>query len=151
MTRTRIATVAAVLVAVSFGAVGCGDDDSDSFKEDYNTAVKPLSEMNGDIGGSIKGESDRSNQTIANQFDKLADKAAQTRSNLQALEPPEDAKSAFDELLAALKDGTDDLRAVAEAAKDSDPAAATKASEDLKESGEEIDKAEKALQKAVDG
>ena len=150
MTRTRIAAVALVLVAVSFGAVGCGGDDSDSFKEDYNTAVKPLSELNEDIGGSI-GASDKSNQAIAKQFDKLADKAAETRSNLQALEPPEDAKNAFDDLLAALKDGTDDLRAVAEAARDSDPAAATKASKDLTESGQEIQKAETALQKAVDG
>ena len=150
MTRTRIAAVALVLVAVSFGAVGCGGDDSDSFKEDYNTAVKPLSELNEDIGGSI-GASDKSNQAIAKQFDKLADKAAETRSNLRALEPPEDAKSAFDDLIAALKDGTDDLRAVAEAARDSDPAAATKASKDLTESGQEIQKAETALQKAVDG
>jgi hypothetical protein len=151
MTRTRIAAVALVLVAVSFGAVGCGGDDSDSFKEDYNTAVKPLSELNEDIGGSIGGSSDKSNQAIAKQFDKLADKAAETRSNLRALEPPEDAKSAFDDLLAALKDGTDDLRAVAEAARDSDPAAATKASQDLTQSGQEIQKAETALQKAVDG
>ena len=54
-------------------------------------------------------------------------------------------------MLAALKTGVADLRAVADAATSNDPAAATKAVADLSESGAEITKAEDALKDAVDG
>ncbi len=77
-------------------------------------------------------------------------KTQQTRDNLTELEPPEDAKEAYDELLAALEQGTDDLRAVAEAAKDADPAAAREARDSLQESAEDIQQAETRLQDAVD-
>ena len=130
-------------------AAGGGDDES--FKEDYNTAVKPLTELNSDIGESLGGAGEQSNETIAKEFDKLASKAQQTRDNLADLEPPEDAKDEFDSLVSALQDGTDDLKAVAEAAKSGNPTAAQRAAQDLVESGTEIQKAETALQNAVDG
>ena len=123
MIRTRIAAFAA-LAALSFGAIACGGDDADAFKEEYNAAVKPLSEANSDVSGAISGEKDQSNAVIAKDFQGLAQRTQQTRDNLAALDPPEDAKDAYDDLLSALKKGTSDLRAVAEAAKDSDPVAA---------------------------
>ena len=149
-TTARV-TLAVFALAAGSGFTACGDDDADAFKEDYNAAVKPLSELNDDIGGSIGSAPGKSNEAIAKEFDQLADKAQETRRNLADLEPPEDAKDAYDELLTALEGGTDDLRAVAEAARDSDPQAAARASEDLVEAGEEIKQAETALQRAVDG
>ena len=77
--------------------------------------------------------------------------ACDFRDNLAELEPPEDAKDSFDELLSSLQDGTDDLRAIATAAREGDPAAARQATQDLQASGQEIQKAETALQEAVDG
>ena len=91
------------------------------------------------------------NDAIATQFDKLADKAQQARDNLAELDPPEDAKESFDKLLSSLQDGTDDLRAVASAAKEGDPQEARQAAQDLVSSGQEIQKAETALQMDVDG
>jgi hypothetical protein len=151
MIRTRIAVFAVLAAALSFGAVACGDDDADAFKEDYNAAVKPLSEANSDVSGAISGEADQSNAAIAKDFEGLAQKTRQTRDNLAALDPPEDAKDAYDDLLSALKQGTADLRAVAEAAKDSDPVAARTARDSLESSAEDIQKAEARLQRAVDG
>ena len=135
MNGTRLAAVLALGCALSIGFPACGEDEDNAFKEDYNAAVKPLSELNADIGSSIGGAAGQSNDAIATKFDQL----------------PEDAKESFDELLSSLQKGTDDLRAVATAAKDGDPAAARQATEDLVASGEEIQKAETELQEAVDG
>lgn len=151
MLRTLSAALAALMIVASFALVACGGSEDNQFKEDYNEAVRPLSELNSDIGNSIGTAAGKSNNELANEFNKLADKAQQTRDNLSELDPPDDAKEEFDKLLSSLQDGTDDLKAVAQAAKDGDPQAAAKASQDLVQSGTEIQKAETALQQAVDG
>ena len=151
MNRTRAAALAAMTLAIALPAAACGGgDDSDEFREDYNAAVENLSKVNDDIG-QAGGDAGESNQQIANKFDEIADTAEQTRTDLAALEPPEDAKEEFDQLLAALKKGVADLRAVADAATSNDPAATAQAVSDLSESGAEITKAEAALKDAVDG
>ena len=101
MNRTRAAALAAMTLAIALPAAACvGGDDADEFRADYNAAVENLSKVNDDIGqaGGAAGES---NQQIAKKFDEIADTAEQTRTDLAALEPPEDAKEEFDELLAA--------------------------------------------------
>jgi methyl-accepting chemotaxis protein len=151
MMRTRLAATLAFACALSAGFAACGEDENNAFKEDYNAAVKPLSELNADIGSELSAAGGKSNDAIAKKFNELADKAQTARDNLADLEPPEDAKDSFDELLSSLQDGTDDLRAIATAARDGDPAAARQATQDLQASGREIQKAETALQEAVDG
>jgi hypothetical protein len=152
MFRTRPVAITVVALAVSLPVAACGGgEDEESFKEDYNAAVKPLTELNSDIGDSLGGAGGQSNEAIAKEFDKLASKAQETRDNLADLEPPEEAKQAFDDLVSALQDGTDDLKAVAEAAKSGNPTQAQRAAQDLVKSGTEIQEAETALQKAVDG
>jgi hypothetical protein len=151
MTRTRLAATVLLTCALWLPVSACGESEETEFKEDYNAAVKPLSELNTDIGSSIGGASGRSNDAIAKEFEQLADKAQQTRNNLADLEPPDGAQESFDELLSSLKKGTEDLRAVAQAAKDGDPAAARQASEALVSSGRAIQQAETELQDAVDG
>ncbi len=151
MTWTRLVATFAVACALPLSVAACGESEDNEFKDDYNTAVKPLSDLNADIGNSIGGAAGKSNDKIANEFEKLASKAQETRDNLSELEPPDDAKESFDKLLASLEQGTDDLRAVAQAAKEGDPAAARDASQDLINSGQAIQQAETELQKAVDG
>jgi methyl-accepting chemotaxis protein len=151
MTRTRLAAAVVLLCAVSLPVLACGESEETEFKEDYNAAVKPLRELNPNVGSSIGGAPGRSNDAIAREFDRLADKAQRTHDNLADLEPPERARESFDELLSSLGQGTDDLRAVAQAAKEGDPAAARQASKALVSSGKAIEKAETELQEAVDG
>jgi methyl-accepting chemotaxis protein len=147
MRRTRAAAILASAVALV--AVGCGDD-TDQFREDYNAAVDRLSEINSDIAAA-GGDSGQTNSEIAEQFDEIAETAQQTRDELADLEPPEDAREEFDDLLGALEDGVADLRKVADAVKANDADATRQAVEDLTKSGEEISAAEDALKNAVDG
>jgi hypothetical protein len=151
MNRTCLAAMLSLACFLGVAFTACGEDEDNAFKEDYNAAVKPLSELNADIGNSIRSASGKSNDAIAREFQQLATKAQRARDNLAKLEPPEDAKGSFDELLSSLQQGTDDLRAVAAAAREGDPAAARQAADDLVASGQEINKAETALQSDVDG
>jgi hypothetical protein len=151
MNRSRLIAVCLAALTVALPAVGCGGDDSDQFREDYNAAVDKLSRINSDIGSAAGGAAGQSNDAIAKEFDKIANTAEQTRSDLADLDPPDDAKEEFDALLSSLEQGVDDLRAVANAAKDNNPAEANKAVQDLARTGQEITDAENALKKAVDG
>ena len=151
MNGSRLTAVCLAALAVVLPAAGCGGDDSDQFREDYNAAVERLSSINSDIGSAAGGAAGQSNDAIAREFDKIADTAEQTRSDLAELDPPDDAKEEFDALLASLEQGVDDLRAVASAAKSDNPAEANEAVRDLARTGKEITEAENALKKAVDG
>jgi ribosomal protein L29 len=151
MNGSRLTAVCLAALSVVLPAAGCGGDDSDQFREDYNAAVERLSSINSDIGSAAGGAAGQSNDAIAREFDKIADTAEQTRSDLAELDPPDDAKEEFDTLLASLERGVDDLRAVASAAKSDNPAEANEAVRDLARTGREITEAENALKKAVDG
>jgi ribosomal protein L29 len=151
MNGSRLTAVCLAALALVLPAAACGGDDSDQFREDYNAAVERLSSINSDIGSAAGGAAGQSNDAIAREFDKIADTAEQTRSDLAELDPPDDAKEEFDTLLASLERGVDDLRAVASAAKSDNPAEANEAVRDLARTGREITEAENALKKAVDG
>src|SRR5688572_10130259 len=72
MFRTRPVAITVVALAVSLPVAACGGgEDEESFKEDYNAAVKPLTELNSDIGDSLGGAGGQSNEAIAKEFDKL--------------------------------------------------------------------------------
>jgi hypothetical protein len=127
-----------VALLVLLVLAGCGGGD-DSFTEDYNEAVKPLSELQTEVGSS------------AGEFDRLANRTRQTRENLADLDPPEDAQDEMDTLLEGLDGVTRDLSAVADAVRAKDPAEQADAAKQLVKSSAEVQQAETALQQAVEG
>jgi hypothetical protein len=127
-----------VALLVLLVVAGCGGGN-DSFTEDYNDAVKPLAELQTNVGSS------------AAEFERLADKTRQTRENLADLDPPDDAQDEMDKLIAGLEDVTSDLSAVADAVRSKDPTEQATAAKNLVESSTEIQQAETALQQAVEG
>ena len=127
-----------VVLLVLLAVAGCGGGSEDSFTEDYNKAVKPLSELNTNMG------------TNAAQFDKLAERTGETRDNLADLDPPDDAQDEMDKLLAGLDRVTDDLSEVADAVRSKDPEKQQAAAKQLVKSSAEIQQAETALQQAVE-
>ena len=151
MNLIRTVTAAALILLAVLPATGCGTDNADQFREDYNAAVNKLSKINTDIGSATGGGGDQSNAAIAKEFNQIAGTVEQTRSDLARLDPPEEARTQFDELLSALEKGVGDLSSVAKAAKSNNPQRYNRAVERLAESGREITAAETALKKAVDG
>src|SRR5688500_6140514 len=92
----------------------------------------------------------RSNAGSAADFRGTAEMWYEPRTQLSRLEPPEEARSEFEELLTALEGGVADLRAAARAARSSDPEAFREARESLSESSEDINAADNALKDAVE-
>jgi hypothetical protein len=127
-----------VALLVLLIVAGCGGGN-DSFTEDYNEAVKPLSELGANVGSS------------AGEFDRLAAKTKKTRDNLADLDPPDDAQDEMDKLLTGLEGVTRDLSAVADAVREKDPAQQAEAAKQLVKSSSEVQRAETELQQAVEG
>ena len=130
-------TSAAVLL-VLLALAGCGGSDS-SFAEDYNKAVEPLSQLGKGMG------------TDAAEFDRLARRTEETRTNLAKLEAPDDARDEFDRLLAGLERVTADLKAVARATRSKDFVRQRRAAKRLVRSSTQVQRAETALRAAVAG
>jgi hypothetical protein len=149
MTRARAAIF--LLLAALVG-VGCGDDDdtADQFRDGYNAAIQRLNDVNSNIEESGEELASKPGPQIAKEFDQIAETAAQTRADLAKLEPPEDARDEFDELLTAIEDGVTNIRGVADAAREENQQQFQDATEALSESGEEISAAENELKDAVE-
>jgi hypothetical protein len=133
---SRRAALLSAALALALMAAGCGDE-SNAFKEDYNRAIRPLTERAGGAGES--------------QFARLAARAERTARNLRRLEPPEDADKEFDELLAALDTAAADLRALARSVEERDPGTRREAIRELEDTVAKIQEAESAFQDAVGG
>jgi uncharacterized lipoprotein YehR (DUF1307 family) len=128
-----------VLVLVLLAVAGCGGGSDDSFTEDYNKAVQPLSDLQTNMG------------TNAAQFDTLADRTGETRDNLADLDPPSDAQDEMNKLLASMDSVTQDLSGVADAIRSKDPVKQQNAAKQLVKSSAEVEQAETALKQAVEG
>jgi Asp-tRNA(Asn)/Glu-tRNA(Gln) amidotransferase A subunit family amidase len=149
MTRARAAIF---LLFAALVGVGCGGDDdtSSEFRDGYNAAIERLNDVNTNLQESGEELESKPGPQIAREFDQIADTAAQTRANLAELEPPEDARDEFDDLLAAIEEGVASIRAVAGAAREENRQQFQEATEALSESGEEISQAEAELKDAVE-
>jgi hypothetical protein len=149
MTRPRVAIF---LLVAALAAAGCGGDDdaADQFRDGYNDAIQRLNDVNSNIEESGEELASKPGPQIAREFDRIAETAAQTRTDLAELEPPEDARDEFDALLTAIEDGVANIRAVADAARKEDQQQFVDATEALSESGVEISQAEAELKDAVE-
>ena len=132
----KLTSSAAILVLLL--AAGCGGSD-DSFTDDYNEAVRPISRLEAGMG------------TQPREFDRLARSTAAARRKLDKLDPPDGAQDEFDAFLAQLDRVTADLKAVAAAARRHDVADQRQAAEQLVRSSTRIQQAETALKRAVEG
>jgi hypothetical protein len=119
-------------------AAGCGGSDS-SFTDDYNEAVRPISRLGQGMGSQPR------------EFDRLARGTETARQNLEKLDPPDEAQDEFDAFLTQLDRVTADLKAVAAAERSHDVAEQRQASAQLLRSGAKVQRAERALKKAVEG
>jgi hypothetical protein len=148
-----ISARAAILVLLTVPAgLACGDEDgtADRFRDGYNQAIERLNEVNSSIQESGEALSAAPGDEIGRQFDRIAETAARTRAELAELEPPEQAREEFDELLAAVQEGITDIRAAADAARTENQNRFNEAAERLSESGQEIADAEQELKDAVE-
>ena len=144
--------VAIFLLVAALATAGCGDDDDTvaQFRDGYNAAIERLNDVNSNIEESGEELASKPGPQIAKEFDRIAETAAQTRTDLAELDPPEGARDEFEELLTAIEDGVANIRAVADAARKENQQQFLDATQALSKSGEEISQAEAELKDAVE-
>jgi hypothetical protein len=148
MSWTRNAAIAALVLAVAMPVAACGGgDDAESFKEDYNALSKNLQSINTELGNANPS----SPTELADQLDKVADKADEASKKLADLNPPDDAQDELDNLVKQVDNGVDAIRNVADAARKNDLSALQQSITKLSSTGQDITDAENKLAKAVDG
>jgi hypothetical protein len=123
-----------LLLAATLVAAGCGSSDYADFVDGYNAAVAPLSTTMSGLSSSPAGDPAAAGKSL----DKVADGLDDVRADLAALDPPEDAADEFDRMLGALEKGTEQVRAMAGAAKDGDVKKLTKATADFSATGTDL-------------
>jgi hypothetical protein len=146
------ARAAALLLLAAPAGLACGDESgaTDRFRDGYNQAIERLNEVNSNIQERGEELTAQPGAEIGREFDRIAATAARTRDDLAELEPPDDAREEFDDLLAAIEDGIRDIRAAADAARTEKQERFNAAAEQLSESGGEIARAEQNLKDAVE-
>ena len=144
-TPRRLAALLPVL-AVSAAVAACGGSDDADFVDGYNEAVAPLNTMMTDLGTTSASDPAAASKSL----NKVADGLDEVRTNLAALEPPEDAADEFDQMLGALGKGTDQVREMAGAAKSGNIEKLSKATTDFSATGTDLVKLEQQLRTLVE-
>jgi hypothetical protein len=144
LTPRRLAALLPVL-AVTAVAAGCGGSDDADFVDGYNQAVAPLTTVMTDLNAD-PGDPAAASKSL----EKVADGLDGVRTDLAALEPPQDAADEFDSMLGQLEKGTEQVRAMASAAEAGDVQKLTKATADFSTTGTKLVEIEQQLRTLVE-
>jgi hypothetical protein len=144
-TPRRVAALIPVL-AVSAAVAACGGSEDADFVDSYNKAVAPLNTMMTDLGTTSPSDSAAASKSLA----KVADGLEGVHTNLSKLDPPSDAADEFDKMLGALDKGSDQVRAMAGAARSGDVEKLSKATTDFSKTGTDLASLEQQLRSIVE-
>jgi hypothetical protein len=117
----------ATLAAVALIAAGCGGDDDDGGGEalstdEYTTQISeilaPVGPELQEIGSEISGLEDSQTEEIAAGLEETEGVLNDAISEIEALEPPEEAADAQEQLVSAIQGFVDDTAAFREAVVD---------------------------------
>jgi hypothetical protein len=141
--------VVAVL-ALGVGACGGGDDDeSQAFQEDFPALSDRIVSLGEQVGNTIEGADNATDQELAQEFDDFAQQLGDLRQQVEDLEPPEDLTDERDDLASAMDSVRTSLEDIANAAEDGDADAAREATLQLIDSSTELRETRRALATAV--
>jgi hypothetical protein len=150
MTAVRARALAVLCIAAALVASGCGGDDDNSFKSQYNEKAKTFNKLGTDIQGATRNASSKSGADVRREFDSLATRTDAAIDDLAKLEPPSDAKSEFDNLITKFRGSVQSLRDVGAAVASGNSGQAKKATDQLVKVSNEVIAAEVALRRKID-
>lgn len=152
MRRLNLVTVLVVLAALALAA--CGGSSAPS-KEDWQKDYAPMNQqikvLGQQVGEAVSGAKGKTPTALATQFQGLADQATAAANDLSKIETPDDAtiEQQQDDLVAALKQGANDLHAISAAASANDAKAASAAAAKLVADSAQIRKPRQALEQQL--
>jgi len=142
----------AILVSllVALAAAGCGGDDAeDTYKNDFPPISGQLVSLGNQIGESIQGASQSSDEQLADDFGNYAKELGDLQQQLDELEPPDDLAGDQDALVSAMGEAQGALEDIAGAAEQGDPDAARDATTQLIRSSGQLRDSRRTLARAV--
>jgi predicted nucleic acid-binding Zn-ribbon protein len=146
--RRLTALVIATLALPGVAACG-GDDESEAFNEDFPALSQRIVTLGEEVGNAIETAGETTDQQLAEEFDGFARDLGALRRELERLEPPEEVADERDDLVEAMGEVRASLEEIADAAVESDPAAARAATLELVDRSAELREAREVLVGAV--
>jgi hypothetical protein len=143
----RVHVLALLLAAVLL--LGCGEDKSKTFRQDFRPLNARIVKLGRDVGGSVTGASGKSDRQIEQAFGALAKRTGTLRKQVDALDPPDNLKGDKQDLVETMGDARDALGQISSAARKSDPQAARRATIQLVAASDDLRSARLRLARAV--
>ena len=146
----RIRIVVATL-ALGLAAAGCGGDGGGQrlTKEEYQQEVRQvgdtLTKSAEGLSGAFSQSDPESLDQVAGEVEELQNAMNQAADDLEAMNPPEDAESAHDDLVDGIRGFSDEIGQVADAAREGNLQELQSFSESFSDS-ESVKKIEQATQ-----
>lgn len=132
------------------GVAACGGDGgSEAFEDDFPALSQRIVTLGEEVGNAIEAAGETTDEELANEFDGFARDLGDLRQELEDLEPPEDVADERDDLVEAMGEVRVSLEEIADAAEESDPAAAREATLELVDRSAELREARQALVRAA--
>jgi len=138
-----------VVLGLALAGAGCGESDEDKYKEEFPPLSRELFGLGKDVGRSIKGASNSTNEQLAADFDNYAEQLGQVQQEIDELQPPDDLAEDQEELVSSIGDVQGALEDIAKAASQGDAQAARRATLDLIQSSEDLRSSRSKLSDAV--
>jgi hypothetical protein len=146
--RRLAALAAAGFAALGLAACGAGGSE-DEYKDEFPQISREIVSLGREVGDSIENAAESSDRELAGEFSGFAEQLGDLHQELDELEPPDDLADEQDALSSAIGEVHGSLEDIADAAEESDPDAARRATIDLVERSEELREARRALALAV--
>jgi hypothetical protein len=145
--RALLALVAVLALVPVLSA--CGESEEEAFRKDYKPVNKRIVDLGEDVGKAVNGASGKTDEQIASEFGKLAQRTGEVSQQVDELDPPDDLAASQDDLVESLGDARDSLRDIEKAAGESDPQAARRATIQLITSSTDLRDARRKLERAT--
>ena len=135
------------LAALALAA--CGESAEERYKDDFPPLSQKLVSLGQEVGETIQGASDSSDQQLADDFAQYAERLGTFQQDIDDLEPPDDLAEDQDQLVSAIGEVQGALDDIAEAADKGDAQSAREATLDLIQGSEALRDSRRELARAV--
>ena len=141
--RAVVRLACALLVVLALAA--CDDDGGGSYGEELPAIDRDLAGLGADVGATVRDASSLEEATLAERFERYAERLADARGRLAELEPPQTLTADHERLLAAAATEHRALAEIAAAASRGGAAAAGAAATRAVRAGAQLDAVRRQL------
>jgi hypothetical protein len=138
------------LSAASLGIAACGESEEETYSKEFRPLNDRIVEIGRDVDAGVSDASGKSDAQLEQEFGRLAGRTGAVRTDVNELEPPDDLANDNQDLVEALGDAREALSEIEQAAAESDPQAARRATIELVAASDDVGTERRTLARATD-